>query len=308
MRIVTLTVNPAVDKSTRVQHIVPDQKLRCETPKYEAGGGGINVSRGLIRLGTNSTAVFPAGGRTGALLQELLKKENVQQQMVETVNETRENFMVVDISGNQQYRFGMPGPEIEKKEADRFLILLKELSPQLLVMSGSLPPGLEDSFYAKIAYSLKPTGVKIIADTSGEALQHAVDEGVFLLKPNLGELSKLVGSETLDNEMVDDAARELIRKGKCEVIVVSMGQRGAYMVSRDLAIHVQSPAVKKLSTVGAGDSMVAGMVHQLARGLSLQEMIKMGVACGTAATMNPGTELFKREDAERLYEWLMKQK
>lgn len=306
MRIITLTLNPAVDKSTRVQHIVAEQKLRCEPPKYEPGGGGINVSRALKRLGTDSTAVFPVGGRTGLLLVELLEMENVQLKAVKTKNETRENFMVVDISGNQQYRFGMPGPEINKKEADQFLTLIKTLSPEFLVISGSLPPGIETGFYAKIVSSMKNSGVKIILDTSGEALKDAVNEGVYLLKPNLGELSKLVGAETLDNEMVDEAAKELIRKGKCEVIVVSMGPRGAYLITKDIAEHIQSPAVKKLSTVGAGDCMVAGMVHQLVNNRNLQEMARMGVACGTAATMNPGTELFKRDDAERLYKWLMK--
>lgn len=304
--IITLTINPAVDKSSRVGHIVPEKKLSCETPKYEPGGGGINVSRALKRLGTDSTAVFPAGGRTGLRLQDLLKEEGIWQCAVETRNETRENFSVVDISSNQQYRFGMPGPELYPAEASQFLPLIRNMDPQWLVMSGSLGRGLQSDFFAEIARDLQKRGTRIIVDTSGEALKHTVDAGVYLLKPNLGELSQLVGVESLDMESVAEAALELIGKGNCEIVVVSMGAAGAYLVSKDLTEHIATPAVKKASTVGAGDSMVAGMVHQLARGASLQEVIRMGVACGTAATMNPGTELFKREDAERLYGWLMK--
>lgn len=308
MRIVTLTANPAVDKSTSVQHIVPEQKLRCEPPRYDAGGGGINVSRALKRLGTNSTAIFPAGGRTGAFLQELLDKENIEQQVIEIKNETRENFVVVDISGNQQYRFGMPGAGISKTETAGFLKLIKNVSPQLLVMSGSLAPGMATGFYARITGSMKKTGTKVILDSSGSALRTAVNEGIYLLKPNLGELSSLVGTDTLDNKTVVEAAKELIRGGKCEVIVVSMGAGGAYLITKDIAEHVPSPAVKKLSTVGAGDSMVAGLVHQLSKGRNLHKVVRLGVACGAAATMNPGTELFKKQDALKLFHWLMKNK
>jgi 6-phosphofructokinase 2 len=304
--IITLTINPAVDKSSRVEHIVPEKKLGCEAPKYEPGGGGINVSRALKRLGTDSTAIFPAAGRTGLRLQDLLKQEGIAQRAVETRNETRENFSVVDISSNQQYRFGMPGPELYPVEAAQFLPLIRGMNPQWLVMSGSLATGLADDFFAEIAHELRKQGTRIILDTSGEALKNTVDAGVYLLKPNLGELSQLVGAESLDMESVAHAARELIGKGKCEIVVVSMGAAGAYLVTKDLTEHVATPTVKKASTVGAGDSMVAGMVHQLAKGASLPEVVRMGVACGTAATMNPGTELFKPEDAERLFGWLMR--
>lgn len=304
--IVTLTLNPAVDKSTRVQNIVPERKLSCEAPKYEPGGGGINVSRALKRLGTASLAVFPAGGRSGELLQELLKKEEIEQGVVTTRNETRENFAVVDISNNQQYRFGMPGPQIYPDEAGQFISLLQRLSPGWLVMSGSLPEGLEDDFYARIVREMKKLNCKIILDTSGDALGLTVNEGLYLIKPNLGELSRLVGVESLDHESVSEACRELIGSKKCEVVVVSMGAQGAYLASKDYQEHIATPAVKKQSTIGAGDSMVGGMIHELAKGSDLRAVLRRGVACGTAATMNPGTELFRPEDAEKLFQWLQK--
>jgi 6-phosphofructokinase 2 len=303
-RIVTITLNPTVDKSTRVEKLVAEQKLKCEAPIYEPGGGGINISRALKRLGTDSISIFPSGGRTGELLQELLEEEDIGQEIVHTKNETRENFIVVETSTNQQYRFGMPGPEMLPEEIARVIPLIRKISPQWIVVSGSMPPNFDLDFLGHIASLSRELKARLIVDTSGDALTRAVDEGVYLLKPNLGELSKFTGVESLDSESADEAAMELINRGKCEVVVVSMGAMGACLVSKDIEEHIAAPAVKKLSTVGAGDSMVAGMIHALAEGRDLHEMVRLGVACGTAATMNPGTELFKLADVERLYRWL----
>jgi 6-phosphofructokinase 2 len=304
--IVTLTLNPTVDKSTTADHIIPDQKLRCAAPKFEPGGGGINVSRALRRLGSASTAVFPAGGPSGSMLRELLSQEHVQQLPIETVGRTRENFIVVDASTSQQYRFGMPGTELTATEQQQVLAALRSLpeTPDFLVISGSLPPGVEPDFLAEVVRLAKAAGTKVIADTSGPALQRVLQEGVFLIKPNVGELSKMSGVEELGDEAVAAAAQTLVREGKAEIVVVSLGPQGACVVTKDSVDHVPAPSVKRRSTVGAGDSMVAGLVHGLSTGLSLPETARLGVACGSAATMNPGTELFRKEDVDRLYGWL----
>ena len=304
--IVTLTLNPAIDKSTIVDHIVPEHKLRCENPKFEAGGGGINVSRAIRKLGGESLAIFPAGGHTGVLLQSLLENEGVTCKSIPTVNWTRENFIVVESSTNSQFRFGMPGPALSESEGQSCIDLLTSIDPkpEYIVASGSLPPGLPVDFFAKIARAAKNMGARFILDTSGEPLKLAANEGVYLLKPNLGELSKLAGVESIETEGVEKYARLIIEKGDCEVVAVSLGPGGAMLVTREKSLYVPAPTVRKRSTVGAGDSMVAGMVLSLARGRSLEEMIRFGVACGTAATMNAGTELCKRADAEYLYEWI----
>lgn len=306
--ILTITLNPTVDKSTSMDKLVPEKKLRCADPVFEPGGGGINVSRGLVRLGMANTAFFPSGGRTGELLERLLLKEKVDVLPVQVDAETRENFIVVENSTNQQYRFGMPGIPLNESDLEKISSQLGQLDPipELVIISGSLPPGFDLSYLRALIKVAKERGVKVIVDTSGDALQVAVEEGVFLLKPNLGELARLTGSEALDNDTADDAAHRLIDEGKAEIVVVSMGPQGAYLISKEDTVHIPAPAVKKLSTVGAGDSMVAGMVSVLAKGGSHYEMAAMGVACGSAATMNPGTGLFKAEDAKRLYEWIMK--
>lgn len=304
--IFTITLNPAVDKSSTVSQVQPQKKLRCSPPTYDPGGGGINVARGLVRLGLQSTAFFPSGGRTGAQLESLLLKEGVEIMPFAIVNDTRENFVVLDTSNNTQFRFGMPGAKLASDELARISEVITSLSPfpQLVVISGSLPPEVSPSFLRHLVKNIKSKYARVIVDTSGLALKEVVEEGGFLLKPNLGELSSLAGLEALDNKSIEKAAKQLINAGKVEVIVVSMGPQGAILVTRDQSLHIPAPTVKKLSTVGAGDSMVAGMVSILAKGGSLESMVRMGVACGTAATMKSGTMLFNKQDVDKLYEWL----
>lgn len=306
--VLTITLNPTVDKSTTVENLKPEKKLSCTAPKYEPGGGGINVSRGLVRLGIDSVALFTSGGRTGALLQELLEEEKVSVKTVSTKAETRENFIVVDTSHNEQYRFGMPGEDITVDKADEIFKTIITISPfpEITVISGSLPPGIEAAYIGKLVRALKENGSLVIADTSGDALEEVLKEGVYLLKPNIGELATLTGQKELDNDSADEAAKQLVDEGKAEIVVVSLGPQGAYLVSKNETIHVPAPSVKKLSTVGAGDSMVAGMVSILAKGGTLTQMARMGVACGSAATMSSGTGLFSKENAEKLYKWLSK--
>lgn len=306
--ILTITLNPTVDKSTTVDSIKPEKKLRCSAPNYEPGGGGINVSRGLMRLGIKSTALFLSGGRTGELLQQLLHEEDIQVKPIAIEAETRENFIVVDTSHNDQYRFGMPGEPITVSELKALSESINTLSPfpEIVIISGSLPEGVKPEFLRNLVKDLKVKGAKVIVDTSGEALAEVLKEGIYLVKPNLGELGALTGYDDLDNESADEAAMQLIDNGSAEIVVVSLGPQGAYLVSKETCIHVPAPSVKKLSTVGAGDSMVAGMVSILAQDGSHVNMVRMGVACGSAATMSNGTSLFKKENADRLYKWLSK--
>lgn len=304
MKIVTLTLNPALDKSSSVERLVPEQKMRCTALQLDAGGGGINVSKGIRKLGGRSTAVFPSGGATGLRLQSILQEADVDIRAHTVPGETRENFSVTETSTNLQYRFTMPGPELTEQQAEALLSIVAQLHPDFLVASGSLPPGLPETYYDKVAAFAKRINARFILDTSGAALTAAADEGLYLLKPNLSELSALAGVKKLEMNQVDDAALEIIRQGKCEVVVVSLGPQGALLVTRDGFEHIPAPTAEKRSTVGAGDSMVAGMVWALSEGKSFREMAQIGVACGTAATMNPGTELFHADDVERLLTWI----
>jgi 6-phosphofructokinase 2 len=302
--IVTITVNPALDKTTEVDSLIPDKKLRCSEPKIDPGGGGINVSRAIKKLGGDSTAIYMAGGPTGNKLTELIEKEGVRQVIVTTKNDTRENIMVDDRATQNQYRFNLPGKPVSQEEYQRVLSELDVLipKPDYIVASGSLLPGMPNDFYAKVAAKAKEMGAKLILDTSGEALKSAAGMGVYLLKPNYSELCELTGHDKAHITDVKELAKEIIQRGFCEVAIVSLGSKGAMLIDKDNMYHVQAPKVPKRSTVGAGDSLVAGITLSLARGKSLFDALKFGVACGTAATMRPGTDLCNAQDVEKLLE------
>jgi 6-phosphofructokinase 2 len=302
--IITLTVNPSLDKSTHFSELVPEKKIRCEKPRYDAGGGGINVSKAISKLGGNSLCVFTSGGSIGELLEELVAKEGIESHVIKTKSWTRENFIAFENSTKAQYRFGFPGNEISEEEKDTILSTISELKTNYLVISGSLNEGLQANFYQKIIEIAKKSGTKIIVDTSGEALEKVVETGVYLIKPNIGELAKLIGLERLELPEVEQAAKDLIANGSAEIVVVSLGADGAMLVSKDETHLVKAPKVEKKSTVGAGDSMVGGMVWALSQNKTLKEVIQLGVCCGTAATMNEGTQLFKKEDVEKLFKEL----
>jgi 6-phosphofructokinase 2 len=302
--IVTITVNPALDKSAHFSGLVPDQKIRCEEPRYDAGGGGINVSKAISRLGGTSLAVFTSGGPTGKMLENLVSKESIAYKAIEIQSWTRESFVAVDDNTNSQYRFSFPGPAISSAEKEEVIQVIRELKPKFLVVSGGLNKDLSIDFYQKIAEIARESNSKMIVDTSGEALKKVLEKGVFMIKPNVGELAKLIGVERLELEEVNEAAKKIIAKGGAGIVVVSLGPQGAVLVTKDSYEFVPAPNVAKKSTVGAGDSMVGGMVWALSQNKSLKEVIRWGVACGSAATMNEGTQLFKFEDAKRLFEWL----
>jgi 6-phosphofructokinase 2 len=300
--IVTITFSPCIDKSTSIPSLIPEKKLKCKTAKLEPGGGGINVARAIKKLGGDATAIFPSGGYTGKYFNHLMEQERVPAVIIETANETRENIIVLDELTNNQYRFGMPGTELSETEWKHCLKAVEEINnAEFIIASGSLPPGVPLDIYAQLAKMSKKINAKFIVDTSGEALKQAADEGVYLLKPNLGELSSLAGKKELQPGEVKDIAAGIIKKGKCEVIVVSMGAAGAMLVTNDITGIITPPPVIKKSTVGAGDSMVAGIIFFLSQGKSITEAVQYGVACGTAATINPGTELCRKKDADRLY-------
>ena len=300
--LVTVTFNPAVDKSTAVAAMIPEKKLVCSPPVLEPGGGGINVARAIKKLGGEALAIYPAGGYNGQLLQCLLEKEGVASIPIPVKHDTRENLVVLDSGANLQYRFGMPGAEMEPAEWRQCLQAIEQVNnPGYIIASGSLTAGVPKDIFAQMAVIAKQKNARLIIDTSGEALKAALQEGVYLIKPNIGELAILAGREELDFEAVPLVAKELISQGQCQVLIVSMGSGGAMLITKDITQYIAAPPVRKRSTIGAGDSMVGGIVLSLSKGKSLIESVKYGVACGTAATINPGTALCRLEDVEKLY-------
>jgi 6-phosphofructokinase 2 len=305
-KIVTITMNPAIDKSSNVEHVVAERKLYCTTPHFEPGGGGINVSRAIKKLGGESLLLYPAGGLTGQRLKDLLDEEGLNHKPFFIESLTRENLIILDESTKQQFRFGMPGASLQEKEWRHILdeIAAANPKPDFLVASGSLPPGVPDDFYASLARIGKEHNIKVVIDASGEPLKLALRENVFLIKPNIREFRELIGEELKVESEIKQAAREIVESGQCEVIVISLGAAGAIAASKGGVQHIVPPTVHIISKVGAGDSMVAGIVLSQARDKSIKDSIRYGIAAGSAAVMTPGTELCRREDTERLFKEL----
>ena len=296
-------MNPAIDVSACVPYVIPGEKLRCGPPKYEPGGGGINVARAIRRLGGESLALFPAGGPAGLLLCSLLDAERVRHHTVPTDAWTRENLNVSEDVTRRQFRFVMPGPTLAEREWQGILEQLTALDPrpEYLVASGSLPPGAPADFYARVARIADRAGIKLVLDASGEPLRRALEHGVYVLKPSLLEFEELTGEANCEESRLPILARKLIDSRQCAILVVSLGARGVFWMSALERGRLAAPAVPVRSSVGAGDSMVAGIVLSLARGRPLRDAVRFGVAAGAASVMNPGTELCRAGDVERLY-------
>lgn len=300
--IVTLTMNPALDVATSAEAVVPTDKIRCGPVLHDPGGGGINVARVIQVLGGHPLAVYPSGGPTGAILERLLTRSGVPSRPIPISGITRESFTIDERKSGLQYRFVLPGPALSHAERQACLEELARSAEgaRFLVLSGSLPPGVSPDIVQDVADLSTPLGCRFVLDTSGEALRH-IRSGAYLLKPSLRELREWVAQELRSEAEQVEAARRLIARGVCEVMVVSLGADGALLVTGDGYEKLAPIEVPVRSAVGAGDSMVAAICFGLVRGLDLRRAVRLGMAAGAATLMTPGTGLCRREDVERLH-------
>ena len=300
--IVTLTMNPALDIATDTESIVPAEKLRCGEPRYDPGGGGINVARAVHQLGGEAVAVFPVGGLSGEMLCRLLTQEQVSHHPVSIDGITRESLAVVERRSGKQYRFLLPGPRIGRHDQERCFDELAAVAEgaRYIVASGSLPPGCAPDFYAGVAELAGAKGARFVLDTSGPALA-AAGTGIFLIKTSLAELKELTGADIETEIEQEHAALDVVRRRKAEVLVLSLGANGALLATGQEVRRFDPIPVAATGSIGAGDSMVAGIVSALTRNFTLIDAVRFGMAAGAAALLRPGTELCAREDVERLY-------
>jgi 6-phosphofructokinase 2 len=301
-RIVTFTPNPAIDISTSIERIMPIHKLRCSAARRDPGGGGINVARVVRRLGSEVTAVYPRGGATGRLLSQLVELEQIASETSEIAEETRGDFSVYEDTSGKQFRFVLPGPTVTEPEWRAILDVLSAhaIPPGFAVASGSLPPGAPPNLYARACRIAKAWEAKFVLDASGPALAAALKEGVYLVKPNLRELSEFMG-ERLDGEAAWlRASFGLVKSRQAEIVALTLGHRGALLVDRDRVLRAEPPPIKPVSSVGAGDSFLGAVVWGLAAGLDLDHAFRLGVAAGSSAVLNPGTGLAHPDEIRRL--------
>jgi 6-phosphofructokinase 2 len=244
------------------------------------------------------------GGFTGRRLRQLLERESIEQVPIPIEEENRENITIRDISGKRQFRFVMQGAALREDEWKKVIKNLYAIlpKPDFIVASGSLPPGVPKDFYARLGRVAGAHSAKLIVDTSGEALHTAARAGTYMLKPNLREFGELAGIRADNESLQEELAMDIVESGQAEVLVLSLGREGVLLATRDGYERFRPPDVRVDSKVGAGDSMVAGIVLSLAQGKPLKEAVCFGLAAGSAAVITPGSELCRFKDTAQLYE------
>lgn len=307
--IITLTLNPTIDMSAETAHVIPNHKTRCHSIQYEPGGGGINVARAISILGSTCTSVYLAGGDNGNMLNYKIKNIGNKNYPVRIKNPIRLNITVLDKTTKEQFRFIFPGPVVEKDEHNNIINLLKKLIKpgDFVVASGSLPQGIPEDIYARIARITERLNGKYIIDTRGYALRSALKQGVYLNKSNSREIQEIVGSDIMDESKQETILENLIRKKWSHITVVSLGAAGALVATQHAFYRFRSPNVAIKSRVGAGDSMLAGIVLNLAQGNPIETAVLYGIAAGASAVMTPRTELCRRKKTEQLFRNLKKE-
>lgn len=302
----TLTLNPAVDVSTAVERVVDTHKLRCDAARRYPGGGGLNVARVIQRLDgreANCVAFYLAGGASGNLLEQMLTAERVPSRRLRIAGETRENFSVSERSTGREFRFVLPGPQISADEWSDTLAVLNALmpAPRYLVLSGSLPPGLPSQAYADLTRWANLRGTRVVLDTSGPPLALALEVGVYLVKPSLGELAALAEKPLADEAAWLGAARKIVESQRAQIVALTLGERGALLVSSEETVRVQALPVPVSSATGAGDSFLAGLLVALRRGEGIRDAARLAQAAASATLLSSGTALCDADEVKRLY-------
>ena len=307
--LLTVTLNPALDASGTVDHVIPGPKLRMTETRYEPGGGGLNVARAAAKLGGEPRALAALGGMAGARIAELLTGSGVALRAVEVAGETRQNLAVSDLQTGEQFRFQMPGPDWTEAMEDTMLAVIAQeaalIGPgAVVVLSGSQPPGMRDSFAQALARQLGAQA-RLIIDTSGPALQRLArapesDAIPAVLRMDQAESEGIAGHALPDVTASLDFAAALVAAGVAGCVVVARGAEGSVLAAPGTRLHCQPPVVPVVSKIGAGDSFAAGFGLALARGEDWAMALRAGTAAAAAAVMTPGTELCRAEDAAAL--------
>ncbi|MBE6651576.1 MAG: 1-phosphofructokinase [Ruminococcaceae bacterium] len=299
--ILTVTANPAVDAAYFVDEFTMGEVHRPIRTVITAGGKGLNVSRVASILGESVTAMGFLGGSNGEFIKSEVSRLGIKGVFTEVSGETRRNIDIVDSCG----RVGEileAGPEISDEEKERFLVSFGEEVKKcdIVCISGSLPRGLDGSFYVELIRLAKGNGKKVILDTSGKALEDGMKAEPFMIKPNLDELKKLFENDFKTDSEIKDALKSMYDRG-IELPFVTLGGDGAMLFDGDKFYKFTIPHVDIKNTVGSGDSTVGGIATGLDRGMSFVDAVKLGMACGIANTQFDQTGTVSRELVEKFY-------
>ncbi len=299
--IYTVTLNPAVDRELTIDEFAFDTVLRASEARVDCGGKGFNVSRMLASLGASSVALGFAGGKSGELLAETLASLGIDTAFTWIAGETRTNVSIVTGRHDRYLKVNEAGPTVSATDQAALLAQMAQLirPGDWWVLAGSLPPGVPDGIYAEMVALIQAGGGQTILDTSGAALVQGCGERPFLIKPNDSEASGLSGLPIASPQDAVAAAQKIQQLGPQNVII-SLGKAGAIFYDRQAAWLAASPVIEERNPIGAGDSMVGGLVYGLSQGKPVAEALGWGIACGAATASLAGTAVGSAELVQAL--------
>jgi 1-phosphofructokinase family hexose kinase len=294
--ITTLCLNPALDVTYHVSKLIPEQKSRSDAARHDPGGNGINIGRALKRMHIEAHTFCIVAGDVGELLKRLLEQQlaNVYYEHVD--GETRINSTIIEMDTNTQYQVTDAGTEIAQSQLNRVIEDFVQLTADGYgIITGSCQPKIPNTLYAELVERINDHGGKAVIDSHGDTLRLAINAKPFLIKPNRYELEMIINRELPTIQHIADEARHIQKQG-VENVCVSLGDQGALLVSRDNSYYAQALDVPVNTTVGAGDSMVAGLIAGFSLGEGSEGALRHGIACGAGTVMHPGTELFSGQE------------
>lgn len=300
--IITVTLNPGLDYILQIEKLALKETQRAQNTFLYAAGKGVNVSRMLTRFGVQTSAWGFVGGNNGNIFRSILEKEGINSNFIPCKDETRMNVIITELCSYNQLRISPKGPDIEEEELKTLNRRMENLPEEVefVCFGGSLPQGVPDDIYKHLINMVQSKGIKCILDTSKNALTHGIEAKPYLIKPNLHELNQITGGKVEKIEDIKKEAAKIVKNG-VQNVIVSLGEEGAIFVNRNKITHALAPKVNSKSKVGAGDSMVAGLIYGIHRALSEEDVIKYGIAFGTAAVLTTGTELACQDDIMNLF-------
>ena len=292
----TLTLNPALDVTYEIALLLRDQKTHAQAVRYDPGGNGINVGRALKTLGANANNFCVTAGEIGQLLHRLLGRQ-VDNLYIEHVGgETRINVTLIERPTASQYEVSAIGPALDAQYLENIAAkFVAACAGGIGVLTGSVPPHVAETVYGELTARIRAVGGRPVVDTYGELLRHTVPAKPFLIKPNRYELEQYCGLSLPTLEAIATQGRHL-QRGGIDYVCVSLGPEGALLIGPDNTYYAAAPDTEVNSTVGAGDSMVAGLMFAFAQQHSAEYALRLAVACGTGTTRHPGTELFTQTE------------
>lgn len=299
--ITTVVLNPAVDKIYFVDNFQPGGMYRVKETIRSAGGKGINVSRVITALGGNVLSIGFKAGHTGEWLAQQLKNLGAVTEFIEVEGESRTNNNIIDKTRGTETEVLETGPLITEEALQKLISVYDEAlkKTKVVVCSGGLPAGVGNDIYKTLIVKAKKYDIRVILDSSGEVLKQGIEAKPYMIKPNLRELGSLVNRELKEVEEVLEACRCIQREG-VEIVLASLGEKGAILVSKDRSFRAYVPNIEVVNTIGCGDSMVAGFAAALSKGFELEEALRLGSACGVNNAQYAGIGVVKKDEVHKL--------